>query len=137
MSVLECFFQARDDVFLDCSRDRNARLAIGAHDELAVRDDARLGCRTTRVVNDQAAILGSEFAQLSLQSLAWTILTDHANYRSTCTKSDEVCEHIRGAAEVNRLATHIDNRHRRFGRDARYVAPHKLVEHHVAEDEDI
>src|SRR5918912_3136591 len=37
---------------------------------------------------------------------------------------------------MNRLAPDIHHRHRPFRADARHVAPDKLVEHHVAIDDD-
>jgi hypothetical protein len=54
-----------------------------------------------------------------------------------CSKCQQVREDVRCAAEVNRLATHVDDGHRRFRRDSRHVAPDKLVEHHVAQHDDI
>src|ERR1044072_5857201 len=102
-----------------------------------MRDDARLCRRATRVVNDQTTISRPELAQLSLQTIAWTISSDYANHCAACAERDEIREHVCGAAEVHRLSPHIDDRHRRLGRNTRNVAPNKLIKHHVAQHEDV
>jgi hypothetical protein len=38
---------------------------------------------------------------------------------------------------VCRLAPDVHDRHRRFRRNTRDVAPDKFIEHHIAEDDDL
>ena len=44
---------------------------------------------------------------------------------------------VAGAARHMAFAHEIHHRHGRFGRDAVDFAPEKMVEHHVADDEDV
>jgi len=75
----------------------------------------------------------SEFTHSNLQSLTRCIVTHNTDNRSAGAQRDEVREHVRSATEMHRLAPHIDYRYRRLRRDARYVAPNKLIQHNVAQ----
>ena len=49
--------------------------------------------------------------------------------------SRKIAGHIRGAAGIKTLAGDFDHRHRGFWRNAADLAPDKLVQHKVADNE--
>ena len=130
--------QDTDDAVFRRGVDGRASLAICAHDRLVMRDDARLDRRRATTVNHDhlVGLSGTGLAQLRAQALARPIISDDTCDGRAHAERDEVCQHIRRPAQMHRLAPHIHDRHRRFGRDARHFAPHKLVQHQVAEHHD-
>src|SRR5205807_439580 len=53
------------------------------------------------------------------------------------SQRQQVCEHIRRAAQMRGLSLNIDHRYRRLRRNARHIAPNELVQHYIAEHNDI
>ncbi len=91
------------------------------------------------VVNDQVIVASgrARFLQTGAQAFTGGIVSDYADYASSGAERDHVGKHIRRAAQMHRLAPNVDDRHRRFGRDTRDLAPDKFIEHHVAEHDDL
>ena len=60
-----------------------------------------------------------------------------ADERRLAAERRDVVRDVGGAADAIRLVIEGDDRHRRFGRDARHAADDERVEHRVADDEDV
>ena len=132
------FLERGDDALLHGAVNGRAPLAVGAHDQLAMRDDARLQGSRSAHVNYQT-LFGVEracLAQLRAHALARAVATHYADDRGERAERTQVRYDVRRAAQVHRLAPDVHYGDGRFRRDARHVAPHELVEHHVAEDDD-
>src|SRR5207248_11777802 len=63
-------------------------------------------------------------------------ISDDADDSRARAERTQVRQNVRRASEMNGLAPDVNYGDGRFRRDARHVAPHELVEHHVAEDDD-
>ena len=70
------------------------------------------------------------------QLLCRTVIAHAAHDEAVWSEGSEVARHIRRTAREQVLAHDFDHRHGCFWRNTPDIAPHEVVEHHVANDED-
>ncbi len=101
------------------------------------RADARLVRRgAQRRLAD--AVRGDVFGGKQLHQMpARFVLADDAGETRLCAQAGQVARHIGRAARIGRAPLDIDHRHRGLGRNAGDFAPKKLVQHQVADDENL
>ena len=92
--------------------------------------------RLTSVIRFSSRVVGARVAQLRAHALARAVGADDADERGAHAERAQVREDVGRAAEAHRLAPYVHDGDGRLRRDARHVAPHELVEHHVAVDGD-
>ena len=111
-----------------------ARFAVNADELLLVGDDAGFDARVPRGMGDQPAATDFLSSQKFFQPAAGVVIADHTkNFRGHAQRG-QIAGDVGRAAGHETFALEFNNRHGRFGRNARDVAPNELVEHHVAED---
>jgi hypothetical protein len=129
--------------------ERRARFVVHADDLLLVldfemivelpRDRANAGLvrrGSQRGLAD--AVRGDALAgEKSYELLARLVLTDDAGESRVCAEAGQVARHIGRSARIGRTALDVDHRHGRLGRNARDFAPEKLIQHQVANDENL
>ena len=124
--------QARD---VDDIR-RRRLLEVEAQHLLVAADDAQL--RRRRAVRmDEPAEVDAPRREFLLEALAVVVLADIARNRRAAAEPREVVRDVRRAAERLLLRRDVRDGHRRLGRDAVDLAVVVLVEHDVADDEDV
>ena len=110
-------------------------LAIEPHHLLMMRDDARLLGRRPRARDDDSGRVRAARAQRRNEPVAGGIPPDDAAHRRAAAERRDVTHYVARAARPGVLVGHLDDGHRRLGRDAPHGAPDELVEHQVADDE--
>ncbi len=126
-----------DDPLLHLARDFRIALVVDARDLLvAVRDDAHLRRRRTgpSPTND-GAIPASRHAWASVAAASSRPVT--ATSVACAAERHDVARHVGGAADAVHVVVEGDDRDRRLRRDARHAADDELVDHRVADDEDV
>ena len=101
------------------------------------RPDARLRRRGASFINYQTIVRHSELAQTAPQTLACSVIAYHTDNRSACAERNQIRKHVCGATKMHRFTSNVDHRNRRLGRNTRDVAPDKLIEHNVAQHDDV
>ena len=108
---------------------------IEPHHLLMMRDDARLLGRRPRARDDDSGRVRAARAQRRNEPVAGGIPPDDAAHRRAAAERRDVTHYVARAARPRVLVGHLDDGHRRLGRDAPHGAPDELVEHQVADDE--
>ena len=125
------------DAVLDGAGDLGIRLVVDARDLLIpLRDDPHLGRRRARRVADErrrdpGLVAGARERRRRV------VLSGDGDERRLAAERRHVVRDVRGAANPVRLVIEGDDRNRRLGRDARHAPDDELVEHGVADDEDV
>jgi hypothetical protein len=133
----ERLLDARPQLFLHGRGERLARFLVGAQDLLMVGDDAGLeGGAAIRVLDHAAVRFDPARVELAFQALRGRVLAHDPDQNRSRPEGAHVLGHVRRPAEAELLAIHVDDEHRRLGRDARRAAPEVAVQDHVADHED-
>ena len=128
---------AFDELLLQLVADALPVLAVDAEDLLGVGHDAELRRGgAMRVLEDVLRVhadVGKELAQAG----ALVVAAADADEPDLAAEGHEVLGHVGGATQSVVVRLPFNDLHRRLGRDAVDVPPDVLVEHQVADDEDL
>ena len=111
--------------------DRTCDLAIRAHHLLLLGHDARFH-RGRPARNRHQTRVDAALPRRLSQTHARKVVPHHADQGHAPAERLHVERDVRGAPEAFGLLSHPHHRHRRFGRNARYLTEHKHVQHRVA-----
>ncbi len=127
----------RDQPVRHVTRQRMCLLGVDPQDLLAMGDDTCFAGSWPIVCEKQAVRLDVRFLEDSPQALTGMIAADHAVQPSSCSKCRDVGGRIGRPARPSGTISGLDNRHGRFGAKSADIAPEVLVQHDVADDEDL
>jgi hypothetical protein len=117
---------------LHFAADRVSRLAVDAHDLLALCHDPRLDRGRTVRSSHNAAHVGAALGEVMHQSVARVIRAAHAHHADFRAKRQQVVHNVRRATRHRRLSLDFDHHHRRFRRNPGRVPPKIGIDHEVA-----
>ena len=102
---------------------------------LALRDDAQLPRRRSRVVGHQVGGVDAAGAEALPQLPGCLVVTHHADQGNRRPERRKVHGHIGGPAGTVVVVVVLDDRDGRLGRQPLDTAEQEVVEHHVADDD--
>ena len=130
-----CFFHGARHEPLISRRQRRACLAIDAKHVLAACHHARLQCRRPVARSDDTLDVDARALERSQQPSSRLVISDNPDEPHAAPERGEVERGVRRAAGSVRFALPTKHLHRRFGRDTLDIAPHVVVAHDVADNE--
>ena len=116
-------------------RQRSACLAIDAEHVLAASHHARLQRRRPVAGPDHALRVDSRAFERPQQPASGLVISDNADEPHTASERSEVERGVRRAARSVCFALPTEHLDRRFRRNALDIAPHVVVAHDVADDQ--
>ena len=116
--------------------DRRGFLEVEAHHLLVAADDAEFR-RRRAVGRDESVVVDAARREFVEQALAVVVLADEARDARLTAEQGEVVGDVGRAAQGLLRLEHVRDRHGGLGRDARDLAVVVLVEHDIADDEDL
>ena len=116
-------------------RQRSACLAIDAEHVLAASHHARFQCRRSVARPNHALRVDSRAFERPQQPASGFVISDDADEPHTASERSEVERGVRRSARPVCFALPSKHLNRRFRRNALDIAPHVVIAHDVADDE--
>ena len=128
-------FDARDHRRLAIRTCLRLGFPIGAHQmgRVVFGDETDLARGLPRVIDHEFGDDQSELGERVMQNLAGLVVTDQADENTLCAERCDIAGDVAGAADLDAVVFDLQNRCRRFRRNARNVAINEIVEHDVAD----